>query len=137
MFFDLDVFLIVLLLPVSFLCYTLKCIQSVTGTQSLHSILSFEFKSDYITSNYKVLTIINISVHVCVDITVKLQKPNSFSSCLFGTDCSPCCVHDKEAESIKTVPDTRRSLLHPHNLSSLLEQQGTDSYRVKFRIPRL
>ena len=59
---------------ISLLNNTLKFIESVTGMQALHSILSFEFKSDYITSNYKVLTI-TITVHVCVDITVKLKNP--------------------------------------------------------------
>ena len=55
---------------------TLKCIEPVTRTQALHSIISFEFKSDYITTNYKVLTIINITVHVCVAMTVKSKNQN-------------------------------------------------------------
>ena len=54
---------------------TLKCIESVTGTQALHIILSFEVKSYYIIRNYKVLTIIDITVQVCVDITVKFENP--------------------------------------------------------------
>ena len=63
---------------ISLLNNTLKCIKSVTGTQALHSVLSFEFKSDNISSNYKVLTIINITVHVVVAIRVKLKNPILF-----------------------------------------------------------
>ena len=53
----------------------MKCIESVTRTQALNSKLSFEFKSDYITTNYKVLTIINIKVHIRVAMTVKSKNP--------------------------------------------------------------
>jgi len=48
---------------------------SQRDASSTQFILSFEFKSDYINSNYKVLTILNITVHVCVAITVKLKNP--------------------------------------------------------------
>ena len=44
--------------------------------QALHSIISFEFKSYYFTTNYKVLTIINITVNVYVAMTVKSKNPN-------------------------------------------------------------
>jgi len=55
--------------------YLEVCTVSHRDASSIQFILSFEFKNDYITSNYKVLTIINITVHVCVTITVKFKNP--------------------------------------------------------------
>jgi len=95
---------------------TLKHIESVTGTQAVHIIVSFEFKSDYITSNYKVLTIINITVHVCVAITVKSQKPNSCSSCLSEQIVHPIVSRDTLRLHHKDDPVIA---IHPFHLQSV------------------